>query len=113
MATYLISPFEVQTDILVTVEELVQAINREWPNATIRYRNPPDPMLLDWEPAPETGYTYCTFHPTHDAISIEGASLEELAHIAAWFRSLVPSKYQLYLYEQGMNEVIELTAEIT
>lgn len=113
MSTYLVSPFEVPTDILVTVEDLVQAIYREWPNAEIRYHDPLAPMLLDWDPAPETGFTYCTFHRTHDAIGIEGATLEEVAHIAVWFRALVPSTYQLYLYELGLNEVIELTPEVT
>ncbi|MEO5952806.1 MAG: hypothetical protein ABIQ44_10100, partial [Chloroflexia bacterium] len=93
--------------------DLVQAIYREWPNAKIQYHNPPDPMLLDWEPASEISNMYCNFLPTHDAIGIEGASLEEVDHVAVWFRALVPSTYQLYLYEQGMNEVIELTPEVT
>jgi hypothetical protein len=114
---YIISPLEETSDLRVDIDHLFREVRARWPDADVRRGSDAgdlgDPEILSWVMVVTKYSMYCWLSRTQQALHLEGGSTEDCAKVALMFRELVPARYRLFYYDQGFNEVMEITKDTT
>ena len=105
--SYFISPRQ-QTDLRVGPTELAKAIQTRWHGAEVRFpTNPASNHALEWVVAIADHRSEGSLDKTGQVVHLVG-DLEDCAHFATWYRTLVPARYGLAFYDEGYSADVEL-----
>lgn len=111
MSDYLISP-PTATDLQIDPMSFIQEVHKRWPNTQVPTELRPSGGVRCRLMFGSARLDVTLVEPFH-TIALDGYP-EECALFSLWYRTFVPAKYPLLLYDQGLNhEPIELRTDTT
>ena len=105
--SYFISPRE-QTDLKVDPTDLAKALQTRWQGADVRFpTNPASNHALEWVVTTADRRLEGSLDKTGQVVHLVG-DVEDCAHFATWYRTLVPARYGLTFYDEGYSADVDL-----
>jgi hypothetical protein len=108
MSRVIVGPLQ-PTDMQVDVEQLLGELRAVWPHADIQRAEGGELVLFRC--SVDSPDLYCALGPTRQALFVEYGSLEAAAQAVLLFRKLVPSNYELFICDSGLNFQQELRSD--
>jgi hypothetical protein len=109
---YIVSPLE-ETDLHIDIEQFVEKLRAAWPGVQVQESSSTeDPFVIHWSLEEKKHRLLGSLYGNLHSILIE-ALAPDATRFALWYRTLVPNKYKLFLYDEGFNEHVELTTTST
>ncbi len=107
MGDYLISPPE-QTDLHIDPAHLAETLRIRWLDAEVRSPSVQDiSRSLEWELQMNGRVLMGALARAGDAVYLDG-DVRDCAIFAQWFRTQIPSRYNLVFYDEAYTADIEL-----
>ena len=110
--TYLIT--SANNDLYIGGQSFIEQLQKEWSVTKVHHISDERAhSVLQWGLEMEDGSSFLgDFNP--QGISFKGGDLFNVARIALWYRTIVPSEYKLLLYESSLDhQPIELIEGMT
>jgi|SRR6476660_2221114 hypothetical protein len=110
---YVISPPE-ETDWHIGRDEVVAMLKQEWPGAEVKLTDASAPSARDvvWRLQFSDGELEGSQDRAGQAHYLDGPPTV-IARFASWWRSRVPARQQLILFDESYSTVVKLTPRIT
>ena len=108
MTKYFVSPAEKSTTWSIAHSDFERLLRQRWPHAkTIKGSDLDRFRALEWTVEAPSGVVEGALNGDGQAIALDGA-IGDVARMALWFRSVVPSEQALIFYDEGYNADVEL-----
>lgn len=106
---YLIDSMGAKQHFEVSLEEFNTRLKNQWPDAeslSTSYGK----VVTIWRLKIEAASIRVNLWNNRETVSLEGGDNRSIGEVAVWYRSLVPSKYRLFLYS-GPNFLNPISLE--
>jgi len=104
---------EENTDLRIEIETLKQQLITKWGSVKFETRIIPNsPSVLVWDVDISGETSWGALHDDQQTIAID-ASEEAVAKFAVWYRTIISTKYRLFLYHDQAEFEVEISANTT